>query len=423
LRPIILLSILFTALSYRSSAQEAAAIVSSIEITGDHKLDKDFILNRITTKFKGPTTWEKLNLDQQRLNRLNGIQHTVIEVDTLADKTLRIQYDIRGQKTIKPFVGLGRVKGNFWWQLGAAEYNLFRKNQTLIGYFQSQDSRPNGKLFYSNPNVNGGQFGFNIDAFYNASTEPLFFDDGSANYNYDLLGVGLGGILHLGLLDKLHYTLTVFNEEFRRIPELDISLAGPEFLSQLKILNSIGFVHDRVKYDFYHRKGYQHQVLLQNVSIVGEDIPFWSVSYEGRHYWRPKPKLNIAVQLRMAIGTNRDSPFAPFVLDSNFNLRGVGNRVDRATAQVVINIELRQTVWEYKNIAVQAVAFSDSGSWRSPGSDLNIILKTQNFRSFVGGGARVILTKVFDSVFRIDYGFDLYDRNTQGLVIGFGQFF
>ena len=423
MRPLHLICIFFLALCHPSIAQEKGAIVNSIEITGDHKLDKDFILNRITTKFKQPTTWENLDLDQQRLNRLNGVQHTVIEIDTLADKYLRIQYDIRGQKTIKPFVGLGRVKGNFWWQIGAAEYNLFNKNQTLLGYFQSQDNRPNGKLFFSNPNVNGGRWGYSIDAFYNASVEPLFFESGAANYNYDLAGIGLGGLLHLGLLDKLQYTLTVFNEQFVRDPEAQQGLEGPASLSQLKILNSIGYVHDKVQYDFFYRKGFQHQILLQTVNTINDDTQFVNASYEGRHYWRLAPKWNLAAQLRLGIGTNNDSPFAPYVLDSNFNLRGVGNRVDRATAQIVINIEIRHTVWEYKNFAAQLVAFSDSGSWRSPGQDLSIITKTENFRSFVGGGARVILTKVFDSVFRIDYGFDLYDRNTQGLVIGFGQFF
>ncbi len=423
MRLVYLICIFLFAHCYQSIAQNEGATVSSIEITGDHSLDKDFILNRLKTKFKQPTTWEMINIDQQRLNRLNGVQHTVIEIDTLADKSLRIQYDIIGQKTIKPFVGLGRVRDNFWWQLGAAEFNLFQKNQSLLGYFQSQNNRPNGKLFYSNPHVNGGIWGYNVDAFYNASVEPLFFESGAANYEYDLAGVGAGGVLHLGLLDKLHYTLTVFNEQFRRDPEAQQGLEGPEFLSQIKILNSIGYVHDKVKYDFFYREGLEHQILLQSVNTIGDSNQFLSASYEGRHYWRLAPKTNLAAQLRLAIGTNNDSPFAPFVLDSNFNLRGVGNRVDRATAQIVLNVELRQTVFRYKNIAAQVVGFSDSGTWRNPGAELSVLSKRENFRSFVGGGARIILTKVFDSVFRIDYGFDLYDRNVQGLVLGFGQFF
>ncbi len=403
--------------------QSTDATVSSIEISGAHKMDKDFLLQRITTKLHQTTSWQKLDYDQVRLNRLNGIQHTVIEVDTLADATLRIRLDIVGQKSIKPFVGLGRVEGNFWWQVGAAEYNFAHKNQTLLGFFMLQDGRPNGKLYFENPYYKGRDWGYSINAFHNASVEPLFFKSGAVSYLYDLTGLGLTGFNHFGLLDKLSYGLTFFNETYQRQPGSGLVLEGPDFQSQKKILASIGYIHDKVKYDFFYRTGFQHQVLAQSVSTIGVDLQFVSFSYEGRHYWKLGPSTNIAGQLRMAISTNNDTPFAPYVLDSNFNLRGVGNRIDRATAQFVFNIEVRQAVLHHRNVAIQVVAFSDSGSWRNPGADFDVVFKKENFRSFVGGGVRFILTKVFDSVVRVDYGVDVFDNKTQGLVIGFGQFF
>ena len=112
--------------------------MSGIEISGAHKIDRDFILERVKTKLRAPTTWEQLTEDQVRLNRINGIQHTVIEVDTLPDETLRIRYDIVGQKTIKPQIGFGSVDDRYWFQIGAAEFNLGHKNQTLLGYFLLQ---------------------------------------------------------------------------------------------------------------------------------------------------------------------------------------------------------------------------------------------------------------------------------------------
>ncbi len=418
-----LICIFLLGLCHQSVAQDGESMVHSIEFTGDHKMDVNFLLDRITTKNKHHTNWEKLQVDKQRLIRLNGVQNAEISIDTLADKSLDIVFDVSGQATILPQFGLGIIEDSFWWQVGGAEFNLFGKNQTLLGFYQSQDNRPNGKLFYGNPNFRGSNFGFSIDAFYNASLEPLFFESGAANYEYSLLGLGVGGILHLGFLDKLNYTLTVFNEDFIRDPEAQQGLEGPAALSQLKILNSLGYVHDKVDFDFFYRKGSQHQVLLQSVITPEDDTHFLSAGYETRHYWRPSTKTNVAAQLKVAIGTNNDSPFAPFVLDSNFNLRGVGNRVDRATAQVVINLEIRQTVVDHKNFAVQMVVFSDSGSWRTPGANLNILTKTENFRSFIGGGTRLILTKVFDSVVRIDYGFDVFNAEIRGLVVGFGQFF
>ena len=43
--------------------------------------------------------------------------------------------------------------------------------------------------------------------------------------------------------------------------------------------------------------------------------------------------------------------------------------------------------------------------------------------TWIGGGVRVILNKVFDSVFRLDYGVDVFDQEIHGMVLGFGQFF
>lgn len=418
--------ILFISIQYFyciATAQTTEATISSIEITGAHKVDKDFILNRITTKLHGTTSWDQLNLDQLRLNRLHGIQHNVVELDTLRDGSLRVRYDIVGQKTVKPFIGIGRVKGNFWFQIGAAEYNLNHKNQTLFGYFQSQDGRPNVKLYFENPHYRGRAWGYNINAFHNASIEPLLFENSTVNYRYDLTGLGLGGINHFGLLDRFQYSMTIFHERFRRVSDIEEVQEGPPILSQLKLLSSVGYIHDKVNFDFFYRRGFQHQILLQSVNTIGEDLPFINVSYEGRHYWRPSRSTNIAGQIRIGISTNHETPFAPFVLDSDFNLRGVSNRIDRTTAQFVINIELRQTLFHNPSIAVQLVGFSDSGSWRTPGRDLNVLIEKENFRSFIGAGARVILTKVFDSVLRLDYGVDVFDKETHGMVLGFGQFF
>ena len=406
-----------------SGQEDEGALVNSIEITGPHKVDKDFILARILTKLKEPTDWNKLNEDQIRLNRLNGIQHTVIEIDTLPDESLNIRYDIVGQKTIKPQVGLGFIDDSYWYQLGAAEYNLGRKNQTLLGYFLSQDGRPNGKLYYENSNYKGKQWGFWANAFHNASFEPLFFDSGRVDYRYDLTGLGLGGINYFGLLDKLSYSVTFFNEAYNKINLSSENTDGPDNISLRKLLFSVSYLHDKLKYDFFYRSGFQHQLLIQNVQTFGEELPFFSIAYEGRHFIRPNPKTNIAGQLRLAVSTNNDTPFAPFVLDSNYNLRGVGNRVDRATAQLVLNLEIRQTIYRHHLLAIQMVAFSDTGSWRPPGENITSVFKAGNLRSFFGGGVRLVLTKVYDSVIRLDYGIDILNIKEQGFVLGFGQFF
>jgi len=46
------------------------------------------------------------------------------------------------------------------------------------------------------------------------------------------------------------------------------------------------------------------------------------------------------------------------------NIRGLGNRIERSTAALILNLEYSQTVFE----SAQFVAFSDTGTWRKAGT-------------------------------------------------------
>jgi outer membrane protein insertion porin family len=130
---------------------------------------------------------------------------------------------------------------------------------------------------------------------------------------------------------------------------------------------------------------------------------------------------NLATRLRLGLSTNEDTPFAPFVLDSYLNIRGVGNRVDRGTGSIVTNLEYRHTIFDDRMFAAQAVGFIDFGTWRKPGGDFSDFSKTENMKAFGGLGLRVIYKRAFDTMLRIDYGYD-YNRSG-GFVVGIGQYF
>jgi hypothetical protein len=74
-------------------------------------------------------------------------------------------------------------------------------------------------------------------------------------------------------------------------------------------------------------------------------------------------------------------------------------------------------------VALQGVIFSDSGSWRNPGGNLSDFTDAENFVLFAGTGIRIIHKKIYNAVFRIDYGFNLQDPATRGFVLGVGQYF
>ena len=78
------------------------------------------------------------------------------------------------------------------------------------------------------------------------------------------------------------------------------------------------------------------------------------------------------------MSSNENTPFAPFALDNNVNLRGVGILVDRGTGSFVLNTEYRHTIYDKKWLAIQTNVFTDFGSWRNPGGKLNDFFQEEN---------------------------------------------
>ena len=132
---------------------------------------------------------------------------------------------------------------------------------------------------------------------------------------------------------------------------------------------------------------------------------------------------NWANRLRIGFSSNVDSPFAPFAVDNNLNIRGVGNVIDRGTGAIVLNTEYRHTIYDKKWFVLQGNVFVDGGSWRNPGGDLGDFGDSENLRIYPGVGVRFIHKRIFNTVFRIDYGYGITKDATNGFVFGIGQYF
>ena len=169
--------------------------------------------------------------------------------------------------------------------------------------------------------------------------------------------------------------------------------------------------------------GISNTTNLEAVLSYDGDPGFYIVFHDLQGYWRTGRSGNFANRLRLGVATNENSPFAPFVLDSYVNIRGVGNRVDRGTAMIIMNNEYRHSLTNWSKIATQAVLFSDWGTWRSPGGQLSDLTDSNNFQWFAGAGFRIIHKEIYNAVFRVDYGLNLLEKNRSGFVIGVGQYF
>jgi hypothetical protein len=119
-------------------------------------------------------------------------------------------------------------------------------------------------------------------------------------------------------------------------------------------------------------------------------------------YFKTLPtRANLAFRARMGISTNNNVFLAPFVLDNYYNIRSIGNKVDRGTASLAFNFEYRQTLWENKLFGLQVVGFTDAGTWRTPSTDRYAQFK--KYESICGLGRAIYLQKSL----RCDYSLGL----------------
>lgn len=404
-------------------AQSPAIRIDKVSIEGNQKNRSDFLLRFIALAPGSLFSDSIVQKDIQQLKNSPAIGHADYRIDS-SGASVELIYQVTEVKTLLPIINFGGIEGNFWWKAGFTDINFLGKGQTLSAHYQNNDRRHSGQLYYRQPYIKSSPWGYSISLRKWASREPLYFPEGIVQYNYDNNSIGITGIRRFGFKRMIEFGGTYFIENYAKSQEQFSDITpGPESLRIPKILTKLDYSENFLNYHVFYLDGLAWRLTLQNVFNLSDPAPFNSLQFEGKYFRRFKEKGNLAFRLKLGISTNNDSPFAPFVADSHVNLRGVGNRIDRGTAQAVLNLEYRQTILESSTWGAQCLLFSDLGTWRNPGGKIEDLWNPEQFRHFIGGGFRVIHNKFYGAVLRIDYGIDIYNKEQKGLVIGLGQYF
>ena len=265
---------------------------------------------------------------------------------------------------------------------------------------------------------------FGIEASFQklASIELIFINGESARYEYANTGTELLSVYRINHRNAIKFGVNVFKESYQFLSGATAQDV-PQFLEINKVMLKSNYIFDDLKFDFYLVNGIRcnffAQYVFSNVNFQNNFIIAWNdLSY----FKRIGKTGNWASRLRLGLSSNNKSPFSPFALDNNLNIRGVGNLVDRGTGVIVLNTEYRTTLFEKKWFVLQGNAFVDAGSWRLPGGNFDDFVNAKVARVFSGVGLRFTHKTIFNATFRIDYGFGLTEK-TQGLVFGIGQYF
>ena len=398
-------------------------IIKSIEWKGTKRMNTKFMTNFIETKVGSNLDTLVIKRDIAALTRLNGVSNVTYETKPISNSECDIFFTVIENFSILPNLNLWTTnEAAAAYRIGIYDYNFSGKNNTIGGFYQYNGVSSFGFNF-SAPYLFSTNLGIETNYQKLASIEPIFINKLPSLYEYTNTGFELLGVYRFNDKNAIKLGASVFDEKYSYKSGITVTDV-PQLFEVRKTLFKGNYLYNNVAFDFYLTSGFKSNLFAQLVTTKNKfQDNFVIVWNDFTYYKRFNNTGNWATRLRLGLSSNSESPFAPFSLDNNLNLRGVGNIIDRGTGTIVLNTEFRNTLYEKKWFVLQGNAFVDSGSWRTPGKNLSDFANADNFRVYTGLGLRFIHKTIFNATFRIDYGYGITKNASKGLVFGIGQYF
>ena len=362
--------------------------------------------------------------DITRLKRLPSVSHAYYQVFSTGEEgKYNVYYNVEENFTLIPFANIFTSNNDeFAFRVGLQEFNFLKQNITLGGFYQYDIFSSYGVNVRA-PYLFSRKLGLAVNYQNLTTQEPVFLDTGTADYKYNNESIEVLGLYEFNYNHRIELGVNFFTEDYEYLfGEIDPDV--PLSLNVNKTLYKLIYNYDNIKHYYQYIFGFKSALNVQYVQSPTPQLPEFVIGFNDFTYFtRVGSKGNWASRLRLGIASNIDSPFAPFAVDNNLNIRGVGNTIDRGTAAIVLNTEYRHTLIDKDWFVLQSNIFVDGGSWRNPGGDFGDFGQSQNLRIYPGGGLRFIHKKIFNAIFRIDYGFGVTRDPTRGVVFGIGQYF
>ena len=416
----VILLLAFFALSVCSLCSQEA-IVHDLRIQGNKNIKTSFI--KSISNIEPGSTLDSLVIVQDilRLKRLPSVSHAYYQVFHSEGNQYNVFYNIEENFTLIPSLNVYTTDDDeFAYRLGLYEFNLLGRNMIFGGFYQ-KDIYSSYALNFRAPYLFSNKLGLAVNHQDLTTQEPVFFEGETADYKYKNKSFEVLGLYEFNFSNRLDLGVNYFVEDYRFKGE---NLNNRPELNVHKWLAKGIYEYNNLDYFYQYVSGFRSQFNFQYVTSTNDMLPDFFIGWNDFFYFkRIGAKGNWASRLRMGLSTNDETPFAPFSVDNNLNIRGVGNTIDRGTGVIVANTEYRHTLYEKNWFVLQGNAFIDTGTWRNPGGDFGDFSKADNIKVYPGLGLRFIHKKIYNAIFRIDYGYGISKNATKGLVFGIGQYF
>ncbi|KJD37014.1 hypothetical protein PW52_00715 [Tamlana sedimentorum] len=401
--------------------------VADLKVQGNKKLKSGFVKKISNIKPGVALDSAIIESDIKLLKRLPSIAHAYYQVfPTEKENEYNVFYNIEENFTIIPSANVYTTNNDeFAYRLGLYEFNLFGQNIAFGGFYQ-KDIYDSYAINFRAPYLFSRQLGLAVNYQNLTTLEPVFFESNTADYRYNNNSLEVLGLYQFNFTNRIEAGVNIFSEDYKYVSGATSNVV-PLSLDVDKILYKLIYEYNNLNYDYQYVEGFRSVFNFQYVHSRAGDrkkFPDFLIGWNDFMYFkRVGQRGNWASRFHIGTATNDETPFAPFAVDNNKNLRGVGNLIDRGTAALVLNTEYRQTLYEKGWFVLQGNAFIDAGTWRNPGGDYGDFTDSQNMRLFPGAGLRFIHKKIFNAIFRIDYGVGLTKNASRGFVFGIGQYF
>jgi len=397
--------------------------IESITLRGNAKTNGQFLRGIIKVYEQGPLDSAQLEEDVQMLIRLPSIAHAYFQVFLVEGNLYRVFITVEENFTLIPYFNIWTRGDQVWWTAGASEHNLLGRNMMLDVFYQNNGKHSYG-ITYRAPFLVNAKWGTALSFKDFVADEPVYFGDVVGNYEYKNRAFEGLILYQANFFHRFEIGGSYFRETFTHLIGADEILEKPLFFEIDKLLLKFFHQYYRVQQYYQYLNGYTTDLQVQHVRGIESYLaPFNTLDLRARYYKRVGGKGNFGARAFAGFSTNVETPFAAYVVDDHANVRGVGDRVQRASAVVNLNAEYRHTFWENSWCAFQGVGFTDFASFRQPGAEWASYISPENLYLNSGLGMRFILKRVYSATLRVDYGVGLLQNNSRGLVLGLGQYF
>lgn len=422
IRFICLISLTFFAL--KSYSQR----INSISFEGLTITKEGYLRDIISCKENAEFMQKHFDDDVFLLRNLN----LFFEVEGSATTVDSISYDltfiIREANYLYPIVSISGFDDQLKLQLGANHINFLGRAQSFGALYQYYD-RHSFSIFHTAKRHSNQRTGHELALAKYSTIEPLYFSDSIGNdtvssFNFDNYSIAAGGHYWLGRYINVGLGAAYFYEDyFQRDDAADVF--GMKRFNFHKHQLRSHLESNKVENLFERQNGWKTKVYGEWIHTYTDGMApsFLKLQLSGTYYHLVGERGNLASSVRFGTSTNNESPFSPFVLDGFLNVRGIGNRVERGTAEIVVNTEYRHTVIVHKYVTIQGATFFDYGALRTAGKSFDTFFDSAQPNLFLGAGLRFNLNVLYKTCIRVDYSVNPFDSSRHGLTFGFGQFF